>query len=134
MRTWWIKFGCFLTGYNYGIVKVSSEVTAKAVKKYTSAMLIVCILWFFVGFTFTKRYVSDSLTSSLAGAVIMVVIIIQIERQILLAVGRNWKLYVARATIAFLMAIIGSIVIDQTVFKGDIELEKISYIQDRVNK
>jgi len=134
MRTWWIKFGCFLTGYNYDIVRASSEVSAKAVKKYTSALLIVCILWFFIGFMFTRRYVYDSLTGSFAGAVIMVVIIIQIERQIILAVGRNKKLYAARAFIAMLMAIIGSIVIDQIVFKEDIELEKITYIQDRVDQ
>ena len=134
MKDWWIKFGCFLTGYNYGIVRASSEVTAKAVKKYTSAILIVCILWFFVGFAFTKRYVQNSSTFAFAGAVLMVIIVIQIERQIILNVGRNIKLFFARGMIACLMAVIGSIIIDQTIFKGDIDLEKISYIQERVNK
>ena len=56
MKNWWIRFGCFLTGYNYSIVRNSSEVAAKTVKRYTSAMLIVCILWAFIGYCFTRRY------------------------------------------------------------------------------
>lgn len=68
MKNWWIKFGCFLTGYNYGIVRSSSEVSSKAVKKYTSAMLIVCILWSFVGFMFTQRYLRGNSWGSVVGA------------------------------------------------------------------
>ena len=134
MRNWWIRFGCFLTGYNYGIVKSSSEVTAKTVKKYTSALIIICILWFFVGFMFTKRYVNNGLFSALSGGILMVVIVIQIERQIILAVGKNVKLYAGRAIIATLMAIIGSIIIDQIIFKEDIDLEKLTYIKERVEQ
>jgi hypothetical protein len=37
MNNWWLKFGCFLTGYNYNILDASSEISAKAVKRYTSA-------------------------------------------------------------------------------------------------
>ena len=102
MRNPWIRFGCFLTGYNYNIVQASSEISAKAVKRYTSALLIVCILWSFIGFTFTTRYLHGSLVGSCAGALVMVIIVIQIERQI--------------------------------IFKEDIELEKITFLENRVNK
>ncbi len=46
MKHPWIRFGCFLTGYNYSILRNCSEAAFKSVKKYTAAMLIVCILWF----------------------------------------------------------------------------------------
>ncbi len=134
MRNWWIKFGCFLTGYNYGIVRNSSEVAAKAVKRYTSAMIIVCIIWSFIGFVFTDRYLHGSLWGSIAGAVILVVIIIQIERQIILSINPTFFLYLARGIIAMMMAIIGAIIIDQIIFKEDIELEKINSIQKRVTE
>ena len=134
MRNWWIQFGCFLTGYNYGIVRSSSEVSSKAVKKYTSAMLIVCILWSFVGFMFTQRYLRGNSWGSVVGAAIMIVIIVQIERQIILSVTRNTKLYISRGIIAFLMALLGAIIIDQIIFKEDIELEKITFIQNRVDQ
>ncbi|AEW02411.1 hypothetical protein A4D02_00215 [Niastella koreensis] len=134
MRNWWIKFGCFLTGYNYGIVRTSSEVSSKAVKKYTSAMLIVCILWSFVGFMFTQRYLRGNIWGSVAGSALMVVIIVQIERQIILSLARNRWLYISRGILAALMAILGTIIIDQIIFKEDIELEKITFIQKRVDQ
>ncbi|HXS54948.1 MAG TPA: DUF4407 domain-containing protein [Hanamia sp.] len=134
MKNWWIRFGCFLTGYNYGIVRNSSEVAAKAVKRYTSAMLIVCIIWAFIGYVFTDRYLHGGKWGSVAGSIILVVIIIQIERQIILSINPTVWLYVARGIIAAMMAIIGAIIIDQIIFKEDIELEKITSIEERVKK
>lgn len=133
MGNLWIRFGCFLTGHNYRIVRNSSEMTAKAVKRYTSAILIVCILWAFVGFFFTNRYLDGGLFGSLAGSLIAVIIIVQIERQIILTMNPSGWLYFARITIALLMAIIGAVIIDQVIFQKDIELEKINFIQNRVD-
>lgn len=133
MRNWWIKFGCFLTGYNYRIVHASSEMAAKAVKRYTSSMLIVCILWAFVGYTFTHRYLEGTILQSIVGAIIAMVIIIQIERQIILTMTPNKALYWFRGLLALLMALIGAVIIDQIILKQDIELEKISYIEKRVD-
>ena len=134
MKNWWIRFGCFLTGYNYAIVRNSSEVAAKTVKRYTSAMLIVCILWAFIGYVFTQRYLHGSLIGSIIGAVILVLIVVQIERQIILSINPTFWLYLARGIIACTMAIIGAIIIDQIIFKEDIDLEKINSIEERVKK
>jgi hypothetical protein len=129
----WIRLGCFLTGYNYRIVSASSEISAKAVKRYTSAILIVCLLWTFIGYTFTQRYLFGTPFEATIGAGLMILIVIQIERQIILSVRPSKPLLFARFVIAILMATIGSIIIDQIIFKQDIELEKITYIQTRVN-
>ena len=134
MKNWWIKFGCFLTGYNYGIVRNSSEVAAKGVKRYTAALTIVCILWSFIGFSFTNRYLHGGTLGSIFGGLIFVVIIIQIERQIILSINPSKWLYVFRGIIAAMMAIIGAIIIDQLIFKEDIDLEKITFIEARVKK
>ena len=134
MRNWWIRFGCFMIGYNYNIIKNSSEISAKAVKRYTSAILIVCVLWSFIGYTFTHRYLLGSTLGSIAGAAVFVFLIVQIERQIILAINPTAWLYVFRGLIAMMMAILGAIIIDQIIFKEDIELEKITSIEDRVKK
>ena len=76
MRTWWIRFGCFLTGYNYDIMKNSSEASAKSVKKYTSAILIVSIIWGFIGYSFANRYLHLDTKGSIVGAIIMIFIVI----------------------------------------------------------
>jgi len=134
MKDSWLKFGCFLTGYNYQIVKSCSEVTAKEVKRYASALIIICILWAFIGYTFAERYLQTNHFGSIAGSIILVVIIIQIERQIILSIHPNKYLFVARAIIAIMMSIIGSIIIDQMILKEDIEYKKKLIIDETVNK
>jgi len=134
MRNWWIKFGCFLTGYNYNIVRSTSEVVAKSVKRYTSALVIISILWAFIGYSFTSRYIKGSPWQSFLGAIVLVVIAIQIERQIILAIHKNKALIAFRSIIAILMAIIGSIIIDQIIFKEDIEQRKIVVLESKVKK
>src|SRR5690606_11381283 len=51
-----------------------------------------------------------------------------------LSINPSWLLYLSRGIIAFMMAIIGAIIIDQIIFKEDIELEKITFIEERVKK
>ncbi|MBN9298452.1 MAG: DUF4407 domain-containing protein [Filimonas sp.] len=136
MKNLWIRFGCFLTGYNYNIVRNSSEVVAKAVKRYTAALVIICILWSFIGFAFTKRYIlhNQGTWEGFFGAIIGIVIIVQIERQIILSITPSKFLYVARGTIALMMAIIGAVIVDQIIFKDDIELEKTTFVEARVKQ
>lgn len=133
MNNLWVKFGCFLTGYNYTIVRNSSEATAKAVKKYLSALLIVSALWAFIGYAFTQRYLHGHLAASLSGGLLMMFIVIQIERQIILSVGRNKWTFAFRVVIGIVMAIIGSIILDQVIFKDDVEKSKIDELQHQIN-
>ena len=66
-------------------------------------------------------------------AFIMVVIVVQIERQIILSVGSGWLVPLFRILIGIVMAVIGSVIIDQIIFKEDIEKNKISNLQAEVN-
>jgi hypothetical protein len=133
MRRIWLRFGCFLTGYNYRILSECSEASSKQVLRYTSAMLIVCVLWAFIGYFFTDRYLLAGVYPSVIGAAIMVLIVIQIERQVILT-PRNLLLPgLFRAIIAIIMAVIGSFIIDQIIFKEDIEHQKILMLDDKVD-
>jgi hypothetical protein len=134
MRNIWVRFGCFLTGYNYNILQSCSEAAFKSVKKYTAAILIVCILWFFIGFTFAQRYLSSNLTGCVLAGVISLIIIVQIERQIILSFNPNALLKTFRICLAFMMSILGAVIIDQILLEKDIELEKVSYITKRVDQ
>lgn len=133
MNNLWLKTGCILTGYNYKIVKSSSEATARTVKKYFSAMLIIIILWGFIGYSFAQRYLDAGFTGSALVALVMILIVIQVERQIILSSGRNWLVPGFRALIGIVMAIIGSVIIDQIIFKDDIEKGRISNLQAEAN-
>lgn len=127
---WWIKFGCFLTGWNSKILACCSEASFKHLKKYTSALLILIILWAFTGYCFADRYIGAPWWGCLVMALIFVIIIIQIERQIILTVGSNRYTGGFRIFIAIIMALLGSSIIDQIIFSDDID-KKMIEIRDR---
>ena len=120
-KNWWIRFGCFLTGYNYSILLQSSEVSHKLVKKYTAAILIVGILWSLISFQFANHYLEFGLIGSVVASLIGVVIIIQIERQIILAVKPGAGLKVVRSLLAIVMAVLGAVITDSMMFEEDIK-------------
>ncbi len=134
MNNWWTKLGCLLTGWNYQILGNCTESSRKQLKKYTSAILILVILWAFIGYSFAERYVRTPWWGSLIVSIIFVIIVIQIERQIILTVGKNNWLGLFRLVIAFIMAIIGSAILDQIIFKEDIEKKMIEIIDRQVNE
>jgi hypothetical protein len=127
---WWIKWGCFLTGWNSKILSCCSEASYKHLKKYTSALLILIILWAFTGYCFADRYIKLPWWGCIATALVFVLIVIQIERQIILTVGRNRLSGIFRVFIAIIMAVLGSSVIDQIIFGDDID-KKMIEITDR---
>lgn len=136
MRTFqisWLKLCCFLTGYNFYILSNCSEVSTRKVKKYASALVIVATVWAFVGYCFCDRYIKLGVMGSVLGSAISVLIIVQIERQILLADKTNQYLKWTRFGLAMLMSIVGSLIIDQIIFKDDIEKNKMAENQEQVN-
>lgn len=119
---WWLRFGCFVIGYNYELLEECGEASRKSVKKYTSAMLIVIIIWIANGYNFATIYVKkDNIFAGLVSALICSIIIVQIERQIILTMKPNKSLKRFRVALALLMALVGSVIIDQILFRQDLE-------------
>jgi cell division protein FtsB len=131
-KNWWLRFGCFLSGYNFNLIKSCSEASKKAVKKYTAALLIVMILWALIGFLFTREYIKLNMLGASIAGVVMVIIIIQVERQIILGT-KNRLAVVFRIMIGLVMAILGSVIIDQIIFKEDIEKQKLFTVENEVS-
>ena len=116
----WIRFGCFLTGYNPELIEQASEASAKAVKRYTSALLIISILWGIIGYIFAEKYLGLGPAGSIVSAIASIVIIIQVERQIILQIRPSGWLKFARLLLAFVMATLGAVITDQILFADDI--------------
>ncbi|RYD80510.1 MAG: DUF4407 domain-containing protein, partial [Sphingobacteriales bacterium] len=116
MRNWWLKLGCFLTGWNGLILASCTEASRKQLKKYTSALLILVIIWALTGYLFATRYVHLPWYGALITALIFSTIVIQIERVVILTVGKNLFSTVFRVFLAIIMAILGSTIIDQIIF------------------
>ena len=133
MENKWIRFGCFLTGYKYDLLKGCSEIAQRAVKRYTAALIIICILWAFIGYSFVSKYLAGEWYYSCLGAALFVLIILQVERQIILADTGSKAKYVVRGFIAVIMAIIGSIIIDQIIFREDIKHRELFELNAQVD-
>jgi len=120
-----LRFACFLTFTNYSLLKECSEVSKRKILQYFSGLIIICCVWLFVGFGFTWLYVNKNILWSLVTGFVSVIIVLQIERSII--VGNTTKTVLFfRLIIGLLLAFIGAIVVDQILFKNDIELMKKS--------
>jgi len=131
----WTRFKCFIVGWNPDILKNCSEASYKALKKYASSILILLFIWGATGYTFAQRYLSVHTWWGCAlTALIFMIIVIQIERQVILTVGKNKWIVRFRTLLAILMALIGSTILDQIIFKNDVEKVLVDLRADKINE
>ena len=126
---WWLKLGCALTGWNSTLLAQCSEASKSQLSKYTSALLILMIVWSITGFCFAQRYIGLPIWGCAIVSLIFVTIVVMIERQIILAINPSKAMAVFRGLIAFAMAIIGSAIFDQTMFGKDIDKQMADNIE-----
>jgi len=132
--SWWTRFKCFIVGWNPDILKNCTEASYKALKKYSSSILILLFIWGATGYTFAHRYLSIQQWWGCAiTAIIFMIVVIQIERQVILTVGKNKWISGFRIMLAILMALIGSTILDQIIFKNDVEKILVETRADKVN-
>ena len=126
---WWIKLGCKLTGWSSSVLSQCSEASKTQLSKYTSALLILMIVWSITGFCFAQRYIGLPIWGCILLSLVFVTIVVMIERQILLALHPTKKLATFRLVIAIIMAIVGSSIFDQTMFGKDIDKQMADTIE-----
>lgn len=129
---WWIKLGCILTGWSSNVLAQCSEASRSHLSKYTSALLILILIWGVTGFCFAQRYIGLPWWGCIMISLFFITIVIMIERQIILTIGKSFSMLLFRAAIAFVMAIIGSTIFDQTLFGKDIDKQMANKIEIQV--
>ena len=127
----WTKIGCMLTGWDYKLMSNSSVSSRSKLTKYTSALLILILLWSITGYCLASRFFGLSLVGSIAVSFFFVAVIIMIERQIILASEKTMLTLIFRSFIAIVMAIVGSTIIDQSMFSKDINKEMQERIEEQ---
>ena len=129
-----MRLGCFLAGYNAKLMAECSEHSHKKLKRITSGMLIVGLLWAFIGYKFSNEYLKLGIWTSLIGAVVALFLVIQLERQLVLHVSKTRLVSGFRIALAILMALIGSTIVDQIIFQEDIENAREVSNSNKVNE
>ena len=125
----WTKIGCLLTGWSKEVILQCSEASRCQLSKYTSAIIILILIWGVTGFCFAQRYIGLPIWGCAMVSLFFITIVIMIERQILLTMEKSFKLLAFRAVIAFVMAIVGSTIFDQTMFGKDIDKQMAQNIE-----
>src|SRR5690606_26826048 len=123
-KSLYLRFCCFLTGLSYPLTRISSEQSAKNDKKYMGALLIIMLVWIFIGFCFAMKYLHMGIAGGIIGRMLMSFIILQIERIIILSRHISWGGKVFRFILGLVMAILGAMIMDQFTFQDDINKQK----------
>ena len=116
------NIGCFLIGWNKEILKDCGEASHRHYRKLMSAICIMMIMWGTIGYCFADRYINiESHALKLCIALAFMFIILCVERVIILNVGKARMMAAMRFSMAICMAILGSCIFDQIIFRNDIQ-------------
>ena len=116
------KLGCMLIGWNKNILSECGEASHRQFRKLLSAIFIMMILWGTIGYCFADRYINvESLTMKITVAMFFMAIVLCVERVIILTVGRARLMSIMRVLLALCMALLGSCIFDQIIFRNDIQ-------------
>ena len=114
--------GCKLIGWNNDILKECGEASHRQFRKLLSAILIMLILWGAIGYCFADRYINiDNTFLKIAVSLIFMIIVLCVERVIILTVGKARLMSIMRVLLALCMALLGSCIFDQIIFRNDIQ-------------
>ena len=116
------NIGCFLIGWNKDILNECGEASHRQYRKLLSAISIMMVLWGTIGYCFADRYINiESCWLKVCVAIAFMLIVLCVERVIILTVGKARLMSFMRVLLALCMAILGSCIFDQIIFRNDIQ-------------
>ena len=116
------NIGCFLIGWDKSILKECGEASYRQYRKLLSAICIMMVLWGTIGYCFADRYINiESCALKVCVALVFIFIVLCVERVIILTVGKAWMMSFMRVLLALCMAVLGSCIFDQIIFRNDIQ-------------
>lgn len=116
------NIGCFLIGWNTDILNECGEASHRQYRKLLSAISIMMVLWGTIGYCFADRYINiESCWLKVCVAIAFMLIVLCVERVIILTVGKARLMSFMRVLLALCMAILGSCIFDQIIFRNDIQ-------------
>ena len=116
------NIGCFLIGWNRNILSECGEASHRQYRKLLSAICIMMVLWGTIGYCFADRYINiESCALKICVSLTFMLIVLCVERVIILTVGKARLMSVMRVLLALCMAVLGSCIFDQIIFRNDIQ-------------
>jgi len=132
-----LKLYSLIIGENPRYVATFQPSSKRKVALYANCILVPVILWFINGYLLVSHVLSGNCFSALLTATIISLIIFIIERAVVMSNGNKW-IAIFRISLGLIVALIGSICLDEVIFKNDIDNQvttyKQAYVHDAIKK
>jgi len=126
------KFSCFITGDDYEMVKGESVSSKKKINTLAMAVFVPVIMWFCATLILLLHVLESSLLSSFVAALLISLLVFIIEKSIVMSNG-NKILFLFRFVLGLFVALLGSLAIDEVVFKNDIDNQVMEIRNDMIS-
>jgi hypothetical protein len=114
-----LRFSCKITGDDYQMLATETPSSKKKVMTLAFSVFVPTILWFVNGLLLTYSVMDKPLFSAVIVGLIAAFVIFLIEKLIVMSNGSLF-LTLFRGFLAFLVAILGSVFLDEVIFVKDI--------------
>lgn len=125
-----LKLACRITGDDYQMLKSETTPSRKKVLALAIAVFIPTIMWFITGFLMVYAVFNKPILSALFAGLIAATMIFIIEKLVVMSNGSYWLLCF-RVLLAFLVAALGSVFLDEVIFTKDIN-QQLAINQDKM--
>ena len=115
-----LKFWSILLGKDFELISTYRRSSQEKIILFGSILMIPVILWGLNGYLMSKEIFGMGVISSMVVGLILSFIIYLIERSIILASNNEWVNRM-RVLLGLIVAILGSLTMDEVIFKNDID-------------
>ena len=127
-----LKLYSTIIGENPKYTATFQPASKRKIALYANCLIVPVILWFINGYLLVSNVLEGSLLSSILTAFIAAFIIFLIERAIIMSNGSK-SIFWFRILLGFIVASLGSISLDEVIFKHDIDNQVAYYKQAEVD-
>lgn len=126
-----LKVSCIILSEDYNSIQKETQSSKRKISILGGAVLVPVFIWFTIGFLFVKDFFHCSLFTSLVVGFLVSFLIYLIERSVVLSTNSN-LLNTFRIALGIVVALLGSICLDEIIFKEDIRIMKEQLLVDQL--
>ena len=127
-----LKFYSILIGENPEVTKHYQPASKRKIILYANCLLVPVILWFINSYLLVRHVLEGGVIAALLTALIAAFLIFIIERAIIMSTGGR-AIFWFRVFLGLIIASLGSISMDEVIFKNDIDNQVAQYKQTKIN-
>lgn len=121
-----LKLASLLIGENPARTALFQPASQRKIQLLASCLLIPVVLWFLNGYLLVSQVLRGGLVAALLTATIAALVIFLIERSVIMAKGSR-AITIFRFLLGIVVALLGSVSLDEVVFQQDIDTQVATY-------